>query len=82
MSIWLALVLKTAAPHFYTYKSLERGVKEQDLPWLLAGPIDSLVFFIIYKSDADLLAPYKDIYCIQTNAGCFAFYKRLPANTG
>ncbi|AWN82237.1 ArnT family glycosyltransferase [Candidatus Cardinium hertigii] len=76
------LGFKAAAPHFYTHKSLQNGLKEANLSWLLTGPIDKPCFFILYKSDATLLEPYRDIVCIQSNPGCFAFYQRLPPASG
>ncbi|MBX9890075.1 MAG: glycosyltransferase family 39 protein [Amoebophilaceae bacterium] len=69
---------KAAAPLFYANKPLEKGLKEQDLPWLLAGAIDKPCFYIIYKSDKEQMKPYPTITHLK-DSGCFSFYQRLPA---
>lgn len=66
---------KSAAPLFYADQP--KSLKKPDIAWLLEGTIDKPCLFILYKSDSALLEPYKDITCIK-DAGCFAFYKRLP----
>ena len=69
---------KAAAPLFYANKPLEKGVKEQELSWLLEGAIDKPCFYITYKSDKDNMKPYPTITHLK-DVGCFSFYQRLPS---
>lgn len=70
---------KAAAPLFYTNKQPEKSFKEQDLLWLLGGPIDKPCFFILYKSESGFLKDYDNITHLN-DSGCFAFYQRLAIN--
>lgn len=70
---------KAAAPLFYTHKTPENALKEQNLIWLLTGPIDKPCFFITYKADSKKLVEQgKDIIVLKAE-GCFAFAVRYPA---
>ncbi|WP_243017896.1 MULTISPECIES: ArnT family glycosyltransferase [Candidatus Cardinium] len=77
-SLYLTTIgFKSAAPLFYADQS--KALNKRNIAWLLTGEIDKPCFFILYKSDRELLRDYENITYIK-DMGCFALYQRLPKN--
>jgi 4-amino-4-deoxy-L-arabinose transferase-like glycosyltransferase len=69
---------KSYAPLFYFQQPPTSAVQPSVLPWLLTGPIDKPVYFVLKKPYETCMKNYPSIQLV-AEAGGYCFFKREPA---